>query len=184
MKSTRRAFALGALAATTLAACGTPTGTDGAARIDARVAATMDRLYRDYPNIVPIAQQAKAALVIPLVTELGFGVGGSFGRGALQINGRTVDYYATASGSAGLQIGAQQFSHVLFFMTSDALADFRSGPGWAAGADIEYAWAAQADMLRAETTTALSPVIAVVFGQAGVRLGATVEGTKYMRIIP
>jgi hypothetical protein len=27
-------------------------------------------------------------------------------------------------------------------------------------------------------------VIAVVFGQTGLRLGATLEGTKYTRIIP
>ena len=38
--------------------------------------------------------------------------------------------------------------------------------------------------LSAETTTALAPVIAVVFGQAGLLAGASVEGTKYTRIIP
>jgi hypothetical protein len=30
----------------------------------------------------------------------------------------------------------------------------------------------------------LSPVLAAVFGRAGLRLGATLEGTKYSRIIP
>ena len=39
-------------------------------------------------------------------------------------------------------------------------------------------------MLRAETITSLSPVIAVVFAQTGLRVGATLEGTKYSRIIP
>jgi lipid-binding SYLF domain-containing protein len=69
-------------------------------------------------------------------------------------------------------------------MTQEALQDFRSSPGWTAGADVEYAANAQGEVLRADTTTALSPVIAVVFAQSGLRLGATLEGTKYTRIIP
>ncbi|MCE8472198.1 twin-arginine translocation pathway signal, partial [Rhodovulum sulfidophilum] len=39
-------------------------------------------------------------------------------------------------------------------------------------------------MVSADTITALDPVIAVVFGQAGLIFGATLEGTKYTRIIP
>jgi lipid-binding SYLF domain-containing protein len=73
---------------------------------------------------------------------------------------------------------------VLFFMTQDALANFRASPGWTAGADIEYAVNAEGEVLRADTTTSLSPVIAVVFAQSGLRLGASIEGTKYTRIIP
>jgi len=69
-------------------------------------------------------------------------------------------------------------------MTRDALVDFRRANGWAAGADIEYALNDTGETLRAETTTSLAPVIAVVFAQAGFRAGATIEGTKYTRIIP
>ena len=121
---------------------------------------------------------------MPLITNAGFGFGGSFGRGALRVGQSTVDYYSATTGSVGLQIGAQQFSSVLFFMTPDALLEFRQAPGWAAGASIDYAFSNQSDMLRAETTTSLSPVIAVVFGQTGLRVGATLEGSKYTRIIP
>lgn len=180
----RRTFALGAVAGTTLAACGNGIGGNGASTIDARVASTVNFMHDRYPGTRDLAAKAAGMLVMPLVTEVGLGLGGSFGRGALQVGGSTVDYYSTTSGSAGLQIGAQQFSHVLFFMTQNALMDFRSGQGWAAGADLEYAISDQAETLRAETTTSLSPVIAVVFGQAGLRVGATLEGTKYTRIIP
>ena len=180
---TRRQFALGA-AALPLAACGNGIGSDGAAEIDARTASTLSFMYETYPQTQELAGRAAGMLVMPLVTEVGLGLGGAYGRGALKIGESTVDYYSTTSGSAGLQIGAQQFSHVLFFMTQDALTDFRSGPGWAAGADLEYAISDQGDVLRAETTTSLAPVIAVVFGQAGLRLGATLDGTKYTRIIP
>lgn len=181
---TRRSFALGTLAATTLAACGNGIGSPGAATIDARVNSTLDELHRQYPGTRDLAARSAGVLVMPLVTEVGLGFGGSYGRGALRVGPSTVDYYSAASGSAGLQIGAQQYSHVLFFMTPEALLEFRQSPGWAAGADIEYAVSDQSEMLRAETTTSLSPVIAVVFGQTGLRLGATLEGTKYTRIIP
>lgn len=180
----RRGFAFSALAATSLAACGNGIGGAGAATIDARVDSTLNGMYAAYPGTQDLAARAAGILVMPLVTEVGLGFGGSYGRGALRVGPSTVDYYSIASGSAGLQIGAQQFSHVLFFMTPEALLEFRQSPGWAAGADIEYAVSDQSDMLRAETTTSLSPVIAVVFGQTGLRLGATLEGTKYTRIIP
>lgn len=180
---TRRAFGLGAVA-TGLAACGNGIGGAGAATIDARVAQTLQFMYDTYPGTRDLANRASGVLVMPLVTEAGLGFGGAFGRGALQIQGTTVDYYSSAAASAGLQIGAQQYSHVLFFMTQDALMNFRTSDGWAASADIDYAVNDQGEMLRAETTTSLSPVIAIVFAQVGLRVGATLEGTKYTRIIP
>ena len=119
-----------------------------------------------------------------MVTEAGFGFGGAYGRGALLINDVTVDYYSVVKGSGGLQIGAQQYAHVLFFMTQAALTDFRRSPGWAAGADVEYVISDKGDSVSADTTTVLAPVLAAVFGRAGLRIGATLEGTKYTRIIP
>lgn len=181
---TRRTFALGAVAGTTLAACGNGIGSNGASTIDARVSSTTSFMFDRYPGTRDLANKSAGMLVMPLVTEVGLGLGGSFGRGALQVGGSTVDYYSTTSGSAGLQIGAQQYSHVLFFMTQNAMMDFRQSQGWAAGADMEYAISDQGETLRAETTTSLAPVIAVVFAQAGLRVGATLEGTKYTRIIP
>ncbi len=181
---TRRTFALSALATTTLSACGNGIGGAGAATIDARVDSTLNFMYSNYPGTRDLANKASGMLVMPVVTEAGLGLGGSYGRGALRIGETTVDYYSAAAGSAGLQIGAQQYSTVLFFMTQEALMDFRQANGWAAGADIEYALSDRGETLRAETTTSLTPVIAVVFGQAGFRAGATIEGTKYTRIIP
>lgn len=181
---TRRSFALCAMATTILSACGNGIGSNGAATIDARVDSTVNFMYANYPGTRDLAAKSTGMLVMPLVTEAGLGFGASYGRGALRVGNSTVDYYSSAAGSAGLQIGAQQYSSVLFFMTQDALSDFRRASGWAAGADIEYALNDTGETLRAETTTSLSPVIAVVFAQAGFRAGATIEGTKYTRIIP
>lgn len=181
----RRGFTLGILVGTTaVAACGNGVGSGAASKIDARVDATLDYLYRTYPSTRGLAEKSTGMLVMPLVTEGGLLVGGGYGRGALQINGVTVDYYSTTKGSFGLQIGAQQFAHVLFFMTEEALSRFRRSSGWAAGADIEYVFKDNAENLRAETTTSVAPVIAVIFGQAGLLAGASLEGKKYTRIIP
>ena len=180
---TRRNFGLGAAAAT-LSACSNGIGTNGAATIDARVDSTLSYMYSRYPGTRDLMLKSAGILVMPLITEVGLGFGGAYGRGALRIGQTTVDYYSAASASAGLQLGGQQYSHVLFFMTEESLMDFRQSSGWAAGADMEYALNDQGENIRAETTTSLAPVIAVVFGQAGFRVGATLEGTKYTRILP
>lgn len=182
---TRRIFTLGALgAAPFLAACGNGVGSQGAPRIDARADTTLNYLFNTYPNTRSLADKSVGMLIMPLVTEAGFGLGGGYGRGALRINGTTVDYYSATKGSVGLQIGAQQFAHVLFFMTEDALSKFRRSSGWAAGADVEYVFNDYGENLRAETTTSISPVVAVIFGQAGLLAGVSLEGMKYTRIIP
>lgn len=184
-RSFTRMATFGALGATPLlAACGNGVGSQGGQKIDARVDATLNFLYNTYPNTREIADKSVGQLVMPLITEGGFIVGGGFGRGALRVGGVTVDYYSATKGSIGLQIGAQQFAHVLFFMTQDSLADFRRASGWVAGADIEYVFSDQGGNLRADTTTITSPVVAVIFGQAGALVGASLEGQKYNRIIP
>ena len=181
----RRWMIAGAMSATiAVAACDNGLNGTGAEKLDARVDSALNFLAINHPDTQDLFDNAAGVLVMPLVTKAGFGIGGSFGRGALRVGGATVDYYQAAQANVGLQIGAQQYAHALFFMTDDALAAFRNSPGWAAGADLEYALNSDGENISATTTTALSPVVAVVFGQAGLIAGATIEGTKYTRIIP
>ncbi len=167
-----------------LAACGNGIGSQGAARLDSRVDATRAYLLSKYPGTQDLMNKAVGVLYMPLMTEAGFGVGGAYGRGALRINNVTVDYYSATSASIGFQIGAQQYAHALFFMTDKALADFRAADGWELGADARYALPDRGGAIGADTTTSLAPVIALVFGQAGLIAGATLAGSKYTRIIP
>lgn len=184
----RRNFVMFGAASFGLAACdgaimGNGVSSNGAQKIDARVDATRDYLFSRYPGTSDLARSAKGVLYMPLVTEVGFGVGGSYGRGALRINDVTVDYYSATSASFGLQIGAQQYAHAIFFLTEDALQSFRSSTGWAAGAGVEYATPEQGASIGKDTTE-LDPVVALIFGQQGLIAGATLEGVKYSRIIP
>ncbi len=183
-RMTRRGVFTGLAGVSLLAACGNPVGNFNAERLDGRVDATRDFLRQNHPELGELFQNAQGILYMPLVTEAGFFVGGSFGQGALRINDATVDYYSATRASIGLQIGAQQYAHVLFFMTPQALQDFRSGEGWAASADLRYATPEQGGAAGIQTTTMFSPVIAVVFGQAGLIAGASLAGVRYQRIIP
>ena len=180
----RRRFLAAASAPLALAACGNGVGSPGAERIDNRVDAAFNFMYNELPETQTLAEKSVGILMMPVVTEAGLGVGGAYGRGALRIDGATVDYYSTTAASVGFQIGGQQYSHALFFMTQPALNAFRTSTGWTAGADLEYAYQTQGRALSTGTTSLLTPVVAVIFGQAGLRAGASLEGAKYNRIIP
>lgn len=179
---TRRNFVLTAAAAPLLAACNNNPQPERASNIDQRVDAALDVMYAEIPGTRELAANASGMLVMPLVTEAGFGFGGSFGEGALRIGGATLAYYNAISGSFGLQIGAQQYSHTLFFMTNDALNRFRQSNGWAVGADVRYAVNTTGATLGVDTNTLTDPVIAVIYGRQGLIAGATLEGLRYTRL--
>ena len=153
-----------------------------AANIDARVFKTIDQMYMEYPYSRQLAAKASGVLVMPLVTEAGFGLGAGYGRGALVVDGAVKNYYSSISANSGIQLGAQQYAHALFFMTDTALNQFEYSMGFSAGGDLEYITPSISESLKIETLTTLSPVIALVFGQAGLKVGATLEGTKYTKL--
>lgn len=181
--SRRRLLVTGG-AALTVAGCTNAVGTNASARLDARVDQTHQYLMQNYPSASTLVQNAKGVLYMPLMTEAALGVGGAYGQGALRIGGATVDYYSATQASVGFQLGAQQFAHVLIFQSDAALAAFRAAPGWVAGADAYYAIPAGGMSVGADTVTAQYPVVAMIFGQAGLMAGAAIEGTKYTRVIP
>jgi lipid-binding SYLF domain-containing protein len=180
---TRRSLLTAGLASFGLSACGNGVNSTAGAEIDARVDATQAFLFDRYPGTRELADRAAGVLWMPLITEAGFFIGGAYGRGALRIGNVTVDYYSSTRASYGLQIGAQQYAHALFFMTEPALQAFRAGPGWAVGADAFYATPEQAGSIGKESTE-IDPVVALVFGQSGLIAGVSLEGAKYTRIIP
>ncbi|MCA8869960.1 MAG: twin-arginine translocation pathway signal [Rhodobacteraceae bacterium] len=180
-KWTRRAFIAGA--GSTVAACGNGIGNSRGSRIDYRVNLALQQMYDEVPGSRDLADRAAGMLVMPTVTKAGFGWGGAYGEGALVIGGAPVDYYSIAQGSWGFQLGVQQYAHTLFFMNQDALSNFRNSAGWEVGADAEYVLKNQGDTVGIDSTRLRSPVVALIYGRAGLIVGATLEGTKYSRII-
>jgi lipid-binding SYLF domain-containing protein len=158
----------------------TPVEQKGA--IDSGVDATMTTLYSSVPGSSELARKARGILVFPKVVAAGLVVGGEFGRGALRIDGRTVDYYKTTSVSVGLQAGAQSKALVFMFMTQDALDRFLSGSGWTAGVDASVAMLKVGANGTLDTSSASAAVVAFALANEGLMAAATVDGTKVSKL--
>jgi lipid-binding SYLF domain-containing protein len=129
-----------------------------------------------------LSKKAAGILVFPSVIKAGIGVGGEFGEGALQVGGKTVAYYNTASASIGFQLGAQARSQIVLFMNEKVLADFRKSKGWKAGVDGSVALATLGAGGAIDTETAKQPIIGFIFSNKGLMYNLTFEGPKITRI--
>ena len=177
----RRPFLVAALLGLTGSAI-RPAAAVDVAVIEARADAALVELRTTVPGAELLLERAYGVLVMPQITKAGFVLGGTYGEGALRIDGVTAAYYSIAGGSLGLQAGVERFSQVLLFMTEAALADFRSADGWEAGVDAEVTLLEAGFDAGAGTQVTNRPVIGIVFGQTGLLAGASVRGTKYTRI--
>lgn len=153
-----------------------------AKEIDVSSDVALDRLYSEVPGSKEVVKDAKGVLVFPSVIKAGIGIGGEYGEGALRINGKTVDYYNTAAGSFGFQLGAQKKSIVLLFMTDEALTRFRTSTGWKAGVDASVAVVAVGAGGAVDTAKYHQPVLAFIIGQKGLMYNLTLEGAKMTKI--
>ncbi|MDC3075762.1 lipid-binding SYLF domain-containing protein [Paracoccaceae bacterium] len=143
----------------------------------------LQTLFEIDPDTISIYKNAPATLIIPRITKAGFVLGGAYGEGVLRINEAPIDYYSLASASYGLQIGAQQYSNIIFFMTEEALQDFRVKDGWELGADAEVVFRDKGYSLGVSSKTMSKPVYAVVFDQKGLLAGTSLVGAKFSRLI-
>ena len=73
--------------------------------------------------------------MFPSVVKAGIGFGGEYGEGLLIIRGRPGGYYNLVSASFGFQLGVQERSVIIMFMTNEALAGFEASAGWKVGVD-------------------------------------------------
>ncbi len=178
----RRGFlALGA--AGTVAACSSPPLVKTGTEIEAEVRASRDLLLQTVPGAEALNSRAAGLLIIPEILEGGLFLSGAYGEGGLLIGDALTDYVSMSAAAFGLQIGAQKYSQALFFMTQEALRDFRVTDGWELGVDAEYAVPDEGGAVGASTTTVSRPVIPYIYGQRGLIAGVSLEGAKYSRLI-
>jgi len=152
--------------------------------IEAKVNEAIKQFNKEVIGGEKFLSEVKGYLVFPTVVKGGFIVGGEYGEGALRINGKTEHYYNIASGSIGFQLGVQQTSYIIAFVSQTVMDNFIKSNGWEAGIDgaVTVAkWGAGKDI---GTISFEKPIYAFVFGAKGLMYNLTLEGTKFTRIIP
>lgn len=145
----------------------------------------VDKVLKEFAEIKGsnnVLRKAKGILVFPKVYKGGIGIGAEYGEGALRVRGRTVDYYSTAAGSIGFQLGGQRKTMIFAFMTKKALKEFQESSGWKIGADASIAVIAVGAGGSIDSARLNQPIVAVVFGQKGLMYNLTLEGTKITKI--
>ena len=180
---TRRSFL--AAAGFTLAACNTPpvAGQSPRDKIDQAVDTALNELYQTVPGASDLGARAQGILVIPKIRKVGFFASGAYGEGALIIGPAKVDYYSLSTAGVGLTFGAAEFNQALFFMTAQALQDFRVADGWELGADAAVVFNADGAAAGLTSTQINRPIYEIVFGQRGLIADASLTGAKYSRIV-
>lgn len=148
------------------------------ADIDSQVDATLTRLYSQVPGARELGAKAKGILVFPSVVGGSFVVGAEYGRGSLRSGDSARRYYSIAVGSVGWQIGAQSKAIIYMFTTTESLDKFRKSEGWTAGVDATVAVANIGANGSVDTTSMRAPVVAFVLANAGLEVGASVQGMK------
>lgn len=180
---TRRSFlaAAGGLAACTSA----PPQTAGTARaqIDQAVDTALADLYSTVPGSAALGERALGILVIPNITQAGFFASAAYGEGALVIGPAKVDYYSLTAAGVGFTFGAAMFNQALFFLTEEALRDFRVADGWELGVNAAVVVKADNASAGLNTTQFNRPIVELVFGARGLIADASLAGAKYSRIV-
>ena len=173
------ALVLSGCSTTPMSSAGT---TNKKQEIDANVNSTLKRLSSTMPGSHELVSKARGVLVFPSVLAAGLVIGGEYGEGALRVDGKSVDYYSTASASFGWQIGAQSKAIIFVFMTQEALDKFRSSAGWTAGVDASVAVIKAGANGDLDLNTATKPVSVFVMTNQGLMANLTIEGTKITKL--
>jgi lipid-binding SYLF domain-containing protein len=154
-----------------------------AKEINSEVNEALELFIQQVKGAKEFLNTAKGVLIIPNIVKVGVGVGGEYGEGAMRIGGKTVDYYSIASGSVGLQIGAQKKNLILVFKQDDALNHFRKSSGWKVGVDGSAAFIDVGAGKSIDTVNIKDPIVAFTFGQRGLMANATIEGAKFTKLV-
>ena len=129
-----------------------------------------------------LANKAVGILVFPSIVKAGFGIGGEYGEGMLIVNKRPAGYYNIVGASFGFQLGVQERSVIIMFMTQDALDQFYSLQGFKIGVDASVAIITLGAGGSIDSDKITQPVIGFVLDPKGLMYNLTLEGSKITKI--
>jgi lipid-binding SYLF domain-containing protein len=150
--------------------------------IDLKADQALERFYKHVKDAKEVVRRAKGILILPNVAKGALIVGGEYGRGAMRIGGKTVEYYSMISGSVGFQIGGQAKDMVIAFNSSDALNKFRDSKGWQAGVDGNVALIKMGAGESAISAMGKDPIVAFVFDVKGLIADMSLKGAKFSKL--
>ncbi len=144
---------------------------------------TVAKFQGDVTDSGPLIHDAKGILVCPTITKGGFIAGLESGTCALQVEGKTVNYFRTSSAKFGLLAGIQSFSMMLVFNDQAALDKFRAGDRkFEVGADVSVAVISVGGSGKLDTTNIKKEIVGFVFGEKGLMADASIEGTTFKKL--
>ena len=156
-----------------------------ASAIDQEATLVFNKLVKKSPTAAELAKKAKAVLIFPKILKAGLGIGGHHGNGVLRKNGKTIGYYNTVAGSYGLQIGAQSFGYVMFFMDDNGFNYLlHNNDGWEVGVGPSVVFFDEGMAKTMNNTTMTESVYVFTFNQKGLMAGAGIQGSKITKINP
>jgi lipid-binding SYLF domain-containing protein len=153
-------------------------------RIDREVDQALSEVYQSVPGASELGARSQGILIIPNIRKAGFFASGAYGEGALLIGPAKVEYYSLSAAGFGFTFGAAEYNQALFFLTSQALQDFRVADGWQLGAQAAFTVPRAGSAAAGINSTQINrPIVEVVFGQTGLIADASFAGAKYSRIV-
>ena len=154
-----------------------------AATIDQEATLALNTLVKTSPAAAELSKKAKAILVFPRILKAGLGIGGHHGNGVLRKDGKTIGYYNTVAGSYGLQVGAQSFGYVMFFMDDKGYSYLLNhNDGWEVGVGPSVVFLDEGMAKTMNNTTMTESVYVFTFNQKGLMAGAGIQGSKITKI--
>jgi lipid-binding SYLF domain-containing protein len=184
MQTALRAICLALLAVGPILAEPQRSEAASAAEIDRDANNTLHSFVNQVPGARDLANKAAGILVFPSVVKAGIGFGGEYGEGIMLNQQKVVGYYNLISASFGFQLGVQERSVIIMFMTQDALNQFDRVAGWKVGVDGSVAIITVGIGGSIDTDKITQPVIGFIIDQKGLMYNLTLEGSKISRINP
>lgn len=143
--------------------------------LNADVMATITRFKVEDPSLSSFFDESLGYAVFPTVGKGGIGIGGAYGKGELFEHGVKVGYCDLSQATIGLQLGGQAYSEIIFFETTNAFNQFKSG---------NYAFSAQASAVAASVGASADVdynkgVAVFTMAKGGLMAEASIGGQKF-----
>ncbi len=90
-------------------------------------AAAIVKIKAKKPELNSYFDQAYGYAILPGITRIAIGFGGAYGRGLVIEGDRLIGRTGFSQFSSGLQLGAKNFSMIVFFKDREALEEYKEG---------------------------------------------------------